>query len=109
MGYSLDRLDFASAWNDESPPAMDEVRTGRIPFVKLDVLHRRILEKIKPRLGLDKLDDATSAELNLAWHRLDAWKDVDPGFARPRTRVMLCPCSNGNIALPPHLAQPDRG
>ena len=33
------------------------------------------------------------------WHRLDAWKDVGPGFARLRTRVKLCPCSNGNIAL----------
>jgi 2-haloacid dehalogenase len=99
MGYSLDWLAFASAWRNEYQPAMDEVRTGQIPFSKLDVLHRRMLEKIKPKFGLDKLDDATSAELNLAWHRLDAWKDVGPGFARLRTRLMLCPCSNGNIAL----------
>jgi 2-haloacid dehalogenase len=99
MGYSLDWLAFASAWRDEYQPAMDEIRSGRIPFARLDVLHRRMLEKIKPKFGLDKLDDATSAELNLAWHRLDTWKDVGPGFARLRTRLMLCPCSNGNIAL----------
>jgi len=99
MGYSLDWLAFASAWRNEYQPAMDEVRTGRIPFARLDVLHRRMLEKIKPKFGLDKLDDTTSDELNLAWHRLDGWKDVGPGFARLRTRLMLCPCSNGNIAL----------
>jgi 2-haloacid dehalogenase len=99
MGYSLDWLAFASAWRDEYQPAMDEIRGGRVPFARLDVLHRRMLEKIKPKFGLDKLDDATSAELNLAWHRLDTWKDVGPGFARLRTRLMLCPCSNGNIAL----------
>jgi 2-haloacid dehalogenase len=99
MGYSLDWLAFASAWRDGYRPAMDEVSTGRVPFAKLDVLHRRILEKIKPQFGLDKLDDTASDELNLAWHRLDAWKDVGPGFARLRTRLKLCPCSNGNIAL----------
>jgi 2-haloacid dehalogenase len=99
MGYSLDWLAFADAWRAEYQPGMDEVRSGRQPFAKLDVLHRRMLDRIKPRFGLDKLDEATLAELNLAWHRLDAWKDVGPGFARLRSRLMLCPCSNGNIAI----------
>ena len=40
-------LAFASAWRDEYQPAMDEVRTGRIPFARLDVLHRRMLDKIR--------------------------------------------------------------
>jgi len=99
LGYSLNWLEFADAWRDGYQPAMEEVRSGRTPFVKLDILHRRMLDKIKPRFGLEKLDEATQAELNLAWHRLDAWKDVGPGFARLRTRFKLCPCSNGNIAM----------
>jgi 2-haloacid dehalogenase len=99
MGYTLDWLAFADAWRAEYQPGMDEVRSGRQPFAKLDVLHRRMLDRIKPRFGLDKLDEATLAELNLSWHRLDAWKDVGPGFTRLRSRLMLCPCSNGNIAL----------
>ena len=99
LGYSLDWLAFADAWRDEYQPGMEEVRSGRIAFVKLDVLYRRMLDKIRPRFALDKLDEATQAELNLAWHRLDAWKDVGPGFARLRTRLLLCPCSNGNIAM----------
>jgi 2-haloacid dehalogenase len=99
MGYALDWLAFADAWRHEYQPALEEVRGGHVPFVKLDVLHRRMLDKVRPRFGLDKLDETTLAELNLAWHRLDAWKDVGPGFARLRTKYMLCPCSNGNIAI----------
>ena len=36
----------------EYQPAMDEVRSGRIPFCKLDVLHRHNLERILPRFGI---------------------------------------------------------
>jgi 2-haloacid dehalogenase len=99
LGYSLDWLAFADAWRAQYQPGMESIRSGRESFVKLDVIHRRMLDLIKPRFGLEKLDEATQAELNLAWHRLDAWPDVPPGFARLRTRLKLCPCSNGNIAL----------
>ena len=33
--------ELADAWRAEYQPAMEEVRAGRIPFSKLDVLHRR--------------------------------------------------------------------
>jgi 2-haloacid dehalogenase len=99
LGYSLDWLAFADAWRGQYQTGMEEIRSGRTSFVKLDIVHRRMLDLIKPRFGLEKLDEATQAELNLAWHRLDAWPDVGPGFARLRTRLRLCPCSNGNIAL----------
>src|SRR5258707_11653242 len=49
QGYALDWLAFADAWRHEYQPGMDEVRSGRAPFAKLDVIHRRILDKIKPR------------------------------------------------------------
>jgi 2-haloacid dehalogenase len=99
MGYSLDWLGFADTWRAQYQPGMEGIRSGREPFAKLDIIHRRMLDLIRPRFGLDKIDDSTQAELTLAWHRLDTWKDVGPGFARLRTRLMLCPCSNGNIAL----------
>ena len=73
--------------------------SGRQPFVKLDILHRRMLDQIRPKFGLQKLDEKTADELNLAWHRLDAWPDVPPGFARLHRKFILAPCSNGNIAL----------
>jgi 2-haloacid dehalogenase len=105
LGHSLDWLAFADAWRDEYQPSMDEVREGRIPFCKLDVLHRRNLERILPRFGLSGLDAATLAELNLAWHRLDAWPDATPGLGRLKQRFIIAPVSNGNISLMVDLAR----
>ena len=99
MGYELDWLAFADAWRKEYGPSMEEIRTGRRPFAKLDILHRENLDRIRPRFKLDKLTEPTLAELNLAWHKLDAWPDVGPAFARLHKRFLMAPCSNGNIAL----------
>ena len=105
LGHSLDWLKFADAWRGEYQPGMEEVRTGKIPFSKLDVLHRRNLERILRRFALDGLDETVLANLNLAWHRLDAWPDVTPGLARLRNGFLLAPVSNGNIALMADLAR----
>jgi 2-haloacid dehalogenase len=105
MGYDLDWLAFAEAWRKEYGPSMEEIRSGRRPFVKLDILHRENLDRLRPRFKLEKLDESTLAELNLAWHKLDAWPDVGPGFARLHKRFLMAPCSNGNIALMADVAR----
>jgi 2-haloacid dehalogenase len=105
LGHALDWIAFADAWRAEYQPAMEEVRAGRTPFARLDIVHRRMLDKIRPRFGLERLDDATLAELVLAWHRLDAWPDVVRAFPRLRRRFRLAPVSNGNIALMADLAR----
>lgn len=104
-GIAVDAPAFATAWRDQYQPAMEEVRSGRIPFSKLDALHRRNLDVVLKAVGLDAVDEATRVQLNLAWHRLDAWPDVTPGLARLRTRFRLAPCSNGNISLMADLAR----
>jgi 2-haloacid dehalogenase len=104
-GYDLDWIAFADAWRNEYQPSMEEVRAGRIAFAKLDVLHRMNLERILPRFGLSGLDEALLAELNRAWHRLDAWPDVAPGMARLRAKFRLAPVSNGNISIMADLAR----
>ena len=104
-GYALDWLAFADAWRDQYQPAMEEVRAGRIPFCKLDVLHRRNLDRILPRFGISDLNDDVARDLTLAWHRLDGWPDVAPGLRRLKRRFMLAPVSNGNISLMVDLAR----
>jgi 2-haloacid dehalogenase len=98
-GVNVDWLAFADAWRGEYQGAMDEVRDGRIAFCKLDVLHRRNLERILPRFNVSGLSEETLSDLNLAWHRLDAWPDVPGGLARLKRKFMIAPCSNGNISL----------
>jgi 2-haloacid dehalogenase len=105
LGYTIDWLAFASAWRDLYQPTMEGVRSGREPFVKLDILHRRMLEQIRPKFGLEKLDEKVADDLNLAWHRLDGWPDVLPGYQRLHKKFILAPCSNGNIALMVDIAR----
>jgi len=105
LGHSIDWPAFADAWRDEYQPSMDEVRAGRVPFCKLDLLHRRNLDRILPRFGLTGLAETILHDLNLAWHRLDGWPDAAPGLARLKQRFLIAPVSNGNISLMVDLAR----
>jgi 2-haloacid dehalogenase len=105
LGYQLDWIAFADAWRAEYQPGMEEVRAGRIPFSKLDVLHRHNLVRLLPRFGLESLSDEVIDDLTLVWHRLDAWPDVPAAMARLKTKFWLAPCSNGNISLMVDLAR----
>ena len=106
LGISDDWAALADAWRAQYQPAMEEVRIGRIPFSKLDVLHRRNLDVVLHERGhAARVDEPTRVALNLAWHRLDAWPDVAPALARLRRRYFIAPCSNGHIALMVNLAR----
>jgi 2-haloacid dehalogenase len=105
FGYSIDWLAFADAWRDQYQPSMDDVRAGRVAFCKLDLLHRRNLERILPGFGISGLAEAVLRDLNLAWHRLDGWPDAMPGLSRLRQRFLIAPVSNGNISLMVDLAR----
>ncbi|HUZ31793.1 MAG TPA: haloacid dehalogenase type II [Xanthobacteraceae bacterium] len=104
-GYAIDWLAFADAWRGEYQGAMEEVRAGRIPFSKLDALHRRNLDRILPRFDADGVGEEDRRNLNSAWHRLDAWPDVSPGLARLKRKYLLAPVSNGNVSLMVDLAR----
>ena len=98
---SVDPLAFADAWRASYQPAMEQVRSGRRPFTRLDVLHRENLETILPDFGIDPatVPALELNELNLAWHRLDPWPDAVAGLTRLKTNFIIATLSNGNIAL----------
>src|ERR1700683_734594 len=73
-GYSIDWMAFADAWRERYQPAMEEVRSGRIPYAKLDILHRRMLGQIVSRFGLERLDGPVLDLLTAARHHIDASK-----------------------------------
>ena len=104
LGISIDWNAFADAWRAQYQPAMEEVRAGRLPFSKLDALHRRNLDIVIGQFGL-AVDEATRVRLNFAWHKLDAWPDVAQGLALLRPKYRLAPCSNGNISIMADLAR----
>lgn len=97
-GLPVDADDFARAWRAGYAPAMDEVRSGRLPWTNIDGLHRRILDRLLATHGL-ALPEAECAALNHAWHRLDPWPDVPEGLRRLRARLPVATLSNGNVSL----------
>jgi 2-haloacid dehalogenase len=105
LGHKADWLAFADAWRDEYQPGMEEVRAGRMPFSKLDVLHRKNLERVLPRFKFSGLSEEVTAHLNRAWHRLDGWPDAATGLHHLKRRFLLAPVSNGNISLMVDLAR----
>lgn len=53
---------------------------------------------------MDEVREAL-ADLNLAWHRLEAWPEVSAAMARLKKKFWIAPCSNGNISLGVDLAR----
>jgi len=104
-GVQLDYFAFAEAWRGEYQGALEEVRAGRIPFCKLDILHRRNLELTLKRFAVTSLGEDEKHNFNLAWHRLDAWPDVTAGLIQLKRAYWLAPVSNGNISLMVNLAR----
>ncbi|MCP3716751.1 haloacid dehalogenase type II [Paraburkholderia sp. CNPSo 3281] len=96
---TLDAFEFADAWRREYSPSMEEIRSGRRPYVRLDVLHRENLVKVLARCGIAGVTHAEIDELNLAWHRLDPWPDAVEALNRLKRRFIIAPLSNGNIRL----------
>jgi 2-haloacid dehalogenase len=92
---------FADAWRRRYSPAMEEVRSGRRPFVPLDLLHLENLRDTLAEFGIgpDGWPEEELEALNHAWHRLDPWPDAVEGLVRMKTRLVIAPLSNGNVSL----------
>ena len=104
-GLSVDWGKFADAWRGLYQPAMEEVRSGRRPWAKLDELHRESLVRLLGDFGIIGVSPAEIDHLNYAWHRLDPWPDAVPGLTRLKRRFTLATLSNGNIALMVDMAK----
>ena len=101
----VDWLEFTVQWRGLYQPSMEEVRSGRRPFTLLDVLHKESLQALVHQYRLQGLSDADLDYMNRAWHRLEPWPDVREGLERLKKKLIIAPCSNGNIALMVNLAK----
>ena len=98
-GLTVDGEKFADAWRAGYGPSMNRVRTGELPWTKLDDLHRMTLDRILGEFNVPSLTDAEKSDLNRAWHRLRPWPDTVAGLTRLKKKFVIAPLSNGNVSL----------
>ena len=104
-GISVDAEKFADTWRAGYGPSMNRVRTGELPWTKLDALHRMTLDKILVEFKFSGLSEDEKDALNHAWHRLTPWPDAVAGLTRLKKKFIIAPLSNGNISLMTELAK----
>jgi 2-haloacid dehalogenase len=104
-GVAVDAEKFADAWRAGYGPSMNRVRTGELPWTKLDALHRMTLDRILGEFKMEGLSAEERASLNRAWHRLRPWPDAVAGLTRLKKKFIIAPLSNGNISLMTDLAK----
>jgi 2-haloacid dehalogenase len=105
LGVEVDAATFAKDWRAGYAPAMDRVRTGELPWTRIDELHRMILGQIIDGHGLGRASEAEREHLNRAWHRLPPWPDTVPGLVRLKRKFLLTTLSNGNFSLLTEMAR----
>ena len=104
-GWNIDAVEFAEAWRANYGPSRNQVRTGKLPWTKLDQLHRMTLDGLLTKYKLENLTEEEKVHLNKVWHRLHGWPDSSAGLGRLKKRYVLSPLSNGNVALLTDMAK----
>ena len=104
-GLTINWANFADRWRAGYQPAMAKVRSGQLPWMKLDDLHRLILDELLLEFKVTGLTDEEKNHLNCVWHRLAPWPDAVEGLNKLRQRFVLATLSNGNISLLVEMAR----
>ena len=105
-GIRVNAVKFTRAWRAGYRPAMDRVRSGELPWTKIDVLHRMILDDLLAEFRIaDALTEEEKVDLNLVWHRLKPWPDAPRGLKRLKKRYIISTLSNGNTGLLVNMAK----
>ena len=102
----VNAVKFTKAWRAGYRPSMDRVRSGELPWTKIDVLHRMILDELLQQFRIaDALTEEEKVHLNLVWHRLKPWPDAVRGLKRLKSRYIIATLSNGNTGLLVNMAK----
>ena len=105
QGIEADWGAFADGWRGKYQPYMNKVRTGELPWTKLDVLHRMGLVELLGEFGINDVGEHNIDELAMAWHYLDPWPDAPAGLSRLKAKYIIGTMSNGNVALMTNMAK----
>jgi len=73
QGADVDARQFATDWRIRMFEDLELVKSGELPPMNADALHRRVLDEVIDKLGSLELSVSERDELNQIWHRLKPW------------------------------------
>ena len=88
-GAEVDAPRFANEWRQGMFGVLQRVRSGELPWMNADEMHRRALDTVAdghPSLALSESD---RDELNLVWHRLRVGPAAPEALERLRSRYTV--------------------
>ena len=98
--FHIDAAAFTNEWRlSVFRDVLPKVRRGELPFMNIDEVHRKVLDRLLEQHGVSGLDESERRELTYAWHRIKAWPDSRSGLAQLRSRFTVSGLSVLSLSL----------
>ena len=85
----VDVTQFATDWRRWMFQRLALVRSGELPWMNADQIHRQVLDDALEKHSGLTLSESERDELNEVWHRLSSWPDAADAIARIRGRYTI--------------------
>jgi 2-haloacid dehalogenase len=112
VGESIDaQIDWPSLavdWLQGYRGRVEDVRLGKRPWDKLDVLLQEAFADIVVKYNLGQMDPEDISLLRNVWHNLEPWPDSLPALHRLKRHFVVSALSNGNVLLLADMAKAAR-
>ncbi len=88
-GVEMDCASFTNNWRWRMFELLGQVRSGDLPWMNADDLHRRALDDMIETYPALDLTTAERETLNQVWHRLRVWPDAPQALEHLRSRYTV--------------------
>lgn len=88
-GVTIDVAEFCLRWRGDMFRQLAKVRSGDLPWLNADDLHRAVLDPIGACYPQLELTDADKDGLTEVWHHMEAWPEFGPALHRLRSRYTV--------------------
>jgi 2-haloacid dehalogenase len=88
-GVGMDCASFTNNWRWRMFELLGQVRSGELPWMNADALHRRALDDMIVKYPTLDLTTVERDALNQVWHRLQVWPDAPQALEHLRSRYTV--------------------
>ncbi len=88
-GVEVDSSGFAIGWRELFFDTLAKVRSGALPRMNADGIHRLTLDEMSANFPALPLSGAEKDGLTDVWHHLSAWPDANPAIQRLRQKYTV--------------------